>query len=289
MARPKRSWLFVPGTDEQRMRKAAESAADALIVDLEDAVAISEKKRARGLVRAFLHEQTRDRQIYVRVNDLRTGWTFEDIEAVTCEGLAGIILPKVEAVEAIVTASAYLDTCERQAGIAPGQVRLNAIIETARGILFAGEIAFAGGGRLDTMMFGAGDYTADLGIATSNVGPHITHGKVVTAVACRAAGLQEPIDTVFFDLQDEEGFAADCRDGYELGFAGKAVIHPRQIEGANAAYTPTPTAVKKARRLLEAFQEAEKNGLGAVQLDGKLVDYAMLRTAQRTISLANAI
>lgn len=289
MTRPKRSWLFAPGMDERKMAKALASAADALILDIEDAVAISEKPRARRMIGEFLAAQPAERQIYVRVNDVGTGWTAEDIAAVSAPGLAGIILPKVEAGETIRTVSALIDRAERAAGLPAGQVRLNAIVETARGLVNINEIAMAGGGRLDILMFGAADYTADIGIPTANSGPHILHGKIATIVASRAAGLSTPVDTVFFDITDDAGLAADCAEAKALGFQGKAVIHPRQIDPVNAAFTPSDAEVAAARRIVDGFEDAERNGIGAVQIDGKLVDYAMLKTARRTLSTALAL
>lgn len=288
MIGPKRSWLFAPGADERKMTKALASAADALILDLEDAVAISEKPRARAMVRAVLGAQPAARQIYVRVNDIGTGWTAEDIRAVCAAGLAGIVLPKVEAAETVRTVSALIESAERAEGLPPGQVHLNAIVETARGVAWLPSIA-AAGGRLEALMFGAADYTADLGIPTSNVGPHIVHGKIATAVASRAAGLEAPIDTVFFDLDDPDGLLADCAEARALGFQGKAVIHPRQIDPVNETFTPSPSEVGAAQRLIETFEKAERNGLGAVQIDGKLVDYAMLKTARKTLMVAQAL
>jgi citrate lyase subunit beta / citryl-CoA lyase len=288
MSRHKRTWLFAPGTDERKMTKAAASAADALILDLEDAVAIKEKPRARDMIRALLEQQSPERQVYVRVNDVSTGWTADDLRAVCVSGLAGIILPKVEAAETVRTVSTWIDNAERAAGLPPGQVRLNAIIETARGITRIGAIAEAGG-RLDALMFGAADYTADLGIPTSNVGPHIVHAKIATVVASRAAGLAAPVDTVFFDITDADGLAADCRQAKALGFWGKAVIHPNQIECVNSIFTPSEQEVAMAQRVVDVFSEAERSGLGAVQLDGKLIDYAMLKTAQKILAMAKAL
>lgn len=288
MAGAKRSWLFAPGMDERKMTKALASAADALILDIEDAVAISEKPRARQMIRELLNAQPVERQIWVRINDIATGWTAEDVEAVCAPGLAGIILPKVEAAETVRIVSALIDRAERGAGLPSGQVRLSVIAETARGIVNLPAIAGAGG-RLDMVSFGAADYTADLGIPTANTGPHILHGKLATVVASRAAGLAPPIDTVFFDITDDAGLAADCAEAKALGFQGKSVIHPRQIEPVNRAFTPSEGEVAAARRIVDGFEAAERNGIGAVQIDGKLVDYAMLKTARKTLDIARAL
>jgi citrate lyase subunit beta/citryl-CoA lyase len=285
---PKRSWLFAPGMDERKTAKALAGTADALILDLEDAVAISEKPRARAMIREVLGAQSLARQIYVRVNDIATGWTAQDIAAVCAPGLAGIVLPKVEAAETVRTVSALIDQAERAAGIPAGQVRLNAIVETARGIVNLPGIA-AADGRLDLLMFGAADYTADLGIPTANTGSHITHGKIATVVASRAGGLAAPVDTVFFDVTDSDGLAADCAEAKALGFQGKAVIHPNQIDPVNSAFTPSESEVAHALSIVGGFEAAERQGLGAVQIGGKLVDYAMLKAARKTLDTASAL
>ncbi|MCF3932641.1 CoA ester lyase [Acuticoccus sp. M5D2P5] len=283
--KPNRTYLFVPGTEERKTEKALASSADALILDLEDAVAISEKPRARDMVRERLRSVSPERQVFVRVNDMETGMTAEDLRAVCVGGIAGIILPKVEGAETIRSVSKMIDNLERAEGLPAGRIVLNAIIETGRGIAHAVSIAEAGG-RLNALMFGAGDYTADIGIPTANVGPHILHGKIATVIASRAGGLAPPIDTVFFDVTDAEGLAADCAEAKALGYFGKAVIHPNQIETTNAAFTPDEAELAGARRIVDSFREAEARGLGAVTVDGKLVDYAMVKTAEKTLERA---
>jgi citrate lyase subunit beta/citryl-CoA lyase len=138
-------------------------------------------------------------------------------------------------------------------------------------------------------MFRAADYTADLGIPTSNTGPHLLHCKIATVIASRAAGLAAPVDTVFFDVTDSQGLAADCAEAKDLGFQGKAVIHPRQIEPVNSAFTPSQAEVAQARRIVDAFTAAERKGIGAIQVDGKLIDYAMFKTAQKTLDVASTL
>jgi citrate lyase subunit beta/citryl-CoA lyase len=288
MVKPVRTWLFAPGMDERKMSKALASPADALILDLEDAVAISEKPRARQMVRALLETASPERQIFVRVNDVSTGMTAEDLRAVCAGGLAGVILPKGESAEMVRVVTALIDAFEREAGLPEGQIRLASIIETARGVLKVAEIAEAGG-RLETLMFGAGDFTNDIGIPTANVGPHLIHGKIQTVLACRSAGLRPPVDTVYFDVTDPAGFEADCREAKALGFQGKAVIHPSQIETANTVFAPSAAEIAAAQRVFDAFQEAERQGVGAIRVDGKLVDYAMVKNAEKALAVARAL
>lgn len=286
--RPIRTWLFAPGMDARKTEKALESAADALILDLEDAVAISEKPRAREMVRALLGHVAPARNVFVRVNDLMTGMTATDIEAVCTGGIAGIVLPKVESAEMVRIASTMIDDQSRANGVPQGQIRLLGILESARGILRADEIAGAGG-RLETLMFGAGDLTNDIGIPTANVGPHIVNGKLQTALASRSAGLRPPVDTVFFDVTDSDGFASDCRQAKAFGFQGKAVIHPVQIETANTVFSPSREEVEDARQIVKGFEEAEAAGIGAIRVEGKLVDYAMVKNAQKVLGVARSL
>jgi citrate lyase subunit beta/citryl-CoA lyase len=189
LVKPIRTWLFAPGMDARKCEKAVQSSADALILDLEDAVALSEKPKARLMLSQLVKSVSPERQVYVRVNDFMTGMTAEDLRAVCTGGIAGIVLPKAESAEMVRIASAMIDELSRAEGLPHGQITMCGILETARGVLRAEEIA-AGGGRLSTLMFGAGDFTGDLGIPTSNVGPHVVNAKIQTALACRAAGIR---------------------------------------------------------------------------------------------------
>ena len=286
--RPIRTWLFAPGMDERKCTKALQSEADALILDLEDAVALGEKPKARAMVSELLRGVAPDRQVYVRVNDFLTGMTADDLKAACVGGIAGIVLPKAESAEMIRIATAIVDECSRAAGLPAAQVRICGILETARGVLNAQDIA-AAGGRLSTLMFGAGDFTNDLGIPTSNVGAHLLNGKVQTALACRAAGIRPPVDTVYFDVTDAEGFQADCAQAKGLGFQGKAVIHPNQVNAANTIFSPSRDEIAYAQLVVDSFSQAEARGVGAIQVHGKLVDYAMVKNSEKVLVTARAL
>lgn len=283
---PLRTWLFAPGTDRRKTGKALDSQADAVILDLEDAVPLSDKAQARQTVREVLSEVTPERQVWVRVNDLATGMTADDLSAVCTGGLAGIFLPKIEAAKAVRHVSDLIGSLGH--GLPADQVRVVGLVETARGLLNLPQIA-AAGDRLDGLMFGAGDFTTDLGIPTANTGPHILNGKIQTALACRANRLPHTIDAVYFDLKDADGYLADCREGKALGFTGKGVIHPGQLGPANDTFAPTPEEIELAARIVASFREAEAKGVGAIQVDGKLIDYAMLHSAERLLATARAL
>lgn len=287
-SRPIRTWLFAPGMDERKTTKALASDSDAIILDLEDAVAVSEKQHAREMVRGVLEKVSPDRQVFVRVNDLMTGMTATDLEAACHGGVAGIILPKAESAEMVRVTSAMIDTLSKARGLHYEQIRIAGILESARGILRAEEIACSGG-RLETLMFGAGDFTNDIGIPTSNIGAHITNGKIQTALACRSGGLRSPIDTVFFDVTDSAGFDADCRQAKTLGYQGKAVIHPNQIEIANDVFSPGRDEIENAKVIVDRFKEAEAAGVGAIRVEGKLIDYAMVKNAEKVLATARAL
>lgn len=284
--RPLRTWLFAPGTDRRKTEKALAGEADAVILDLEDAVALSEKAEARRTLQGVLSEVAPERQVWVRVNDLTTGMTADDLAAVCTGGLAGVFLPKVESAEAVRLASGLIDSLGH--GLPADRIRLVGLVETARGLLNLPAIA-AAGGRLDGLMFGAGDFTTDLGIPTANTGPHILNGKIQTALACRANRLLHTIDAVYFDVKDAEGYLADCSEGKALGFTGKGVIHPGQVGPANDTFAPTAEEIAFAERVVASFREAEARGVGAIQVDGKLVDYPMVRSAERVLAAARAL
>jgi citrate lyase subunit beta / citryl-CoA lyase len=284
---PIRTWLFAPGSDERKTAKAIAGAADAVILDLEDAVAVAEKPLARQMVRDVLFGVEPDRNVWVRVNDLSTGMTADDLAAVCVGGLAGIVLPKAESGEMIRLASTMIDSYGGAGGVPEGQIRLAAIAETARGLLHLEDIA-AGGGRLAYLMFGAGDLTNDIGIPTSNTGPHIQHGRIQTVLACRAHQLGA-VDTAYFDVADVEAFSGDCADSKGLGFTGRGLIHPDQIAVANTAYSPSEAEVAAAKRMVDSFAEAERQGVAAIRVDGKLVDYAMVKNARQVLDLARTL
>ncbi|MEW6529923.1 MAG: CoA ester lyase [Thermodesulfobacteriota bacterium] len=287
MSGPLRSLLFVPAANPDRVEKALSSNADAVILDLEDAVAISEKVRARSLVVDVLSRARRD-GIYVRVNGVNTPWIVGDLMAVVGGRPAGIMLPKAESSEEVRHVDWLIGKLENEYGLPSGNIELLALVETARGAANACEVASACS-RVRRLAFGAVDYTLDMGIRLSGRGTELFYARSHLVVASRAAGIEGPIDTVYVNLKDNEGLREDCRVARELGFLGKLVIHPAQIATTNEIFSPAQSEIEYALKVVQAFDEAESQGIAAVQLDGKFIDYPVAAWARRTLDVANQL
>jgi citrate lyase subunit beta/citryl-CoA lyase len=275
-----RSLLFAPGNHPRRVEKALGLAADGVILDLEDAVAVSEKTATRAVVRQAL-SAPRVGKLYVRVNAMTTEWCHGDLIAVVQPGLDGIILPKVEHAHELRTIDWLLTNLERVRGLAP--LDLVPIIETALGVANLAEITRAGT-RVRRLAFGAGDFTLDMGMAWTRWEAELLPHRAACVLHSRAGGLEPPIDTVWAALRDADGFAASCKHAAELGFQGKMCIHPDQIAGAKAAFSPSPEAIERARRIVAAFDEAEAQGLASIQLDGQFIDYPIVQRARHVLA-----
>lgn len=277
-----RSLLFAPGNHARRVEKALTLPADAVILDLEDAVAISEKPAAREPVTAAL-AQPRRGKLYVRVNGYDTEWCYRDIVAIARTGLDGVILPKVEAPDQLRAVDWLLRNLERERGLPVGAIDLIPIIETALGMRDVAGIA-ASGTRVKRLAFGAGDYTLDLGMAWTRDEAELLPARAAVVMASRAAGIEPPLDTVWADLRDAEGFAHSAERAAALGFQGKMCIHPDQIDVGNAAFSPSPEQLAHATRVIEAFAAAEARGLASIQLDGQFIDYPIVQRARQVVA-----
>ncbi|HEY0424762.1 MAG TPA: CoA ester lyase [Rhodopila sp.] len=279
-----RSLLFAPGNHARRVEKALGLPADGVILDLEDAVAVSEKTATRPIVtEAF--GRPRAGKLYVRVNALTTEWCYGDIGAVVQGGLDGIILPKVEHAHELRTAEWLIANLERERDLAAGAIDLIPIIETALGISNLTSICRSGT-RTKRLAFGAGDFTLDMGMVWSRSEAELLPYRSACVLESRAAGLEPPIDTVWADLRDSDGFIASARHAAQIGFQGKMCIHPDQITAANAAFSPDEATVAQARRVVEAFDKAEALGLASIQLDGQFIDYPIVQRARRVLGAA---
>lgn len=277
-----RSLLFAPGNHARRVEKALGLAADAVILDLEDAVAISEKAATRAVV-AEVFCRPRAGKLYVRVNALTTEWCHGDMVAMVRAGLDGIILPKVEHDHELRTADWLIANLERERGLPAGGIDLVPIIETALGIGNLRPICRAGT-RVRRLAFGAGDFTLDMGMAWTRAEAELLPHRAACVLESRAAGLEPPLDTVWADLKDAEGFVASEKQAAALGFQGKMCIHPDQVAGANAAFTPDGAAMTWAKRVIAAFDDAEAKGLASIQLDGQFIDYPIVQRARRVLA-----
>lgn len=282
-----RSFLFAPGNHPRRVEKSLTLGADAVILDLEDAVANAEKVATRAIVVEALGRPRRCRG-YVRVNSLGTQWSHGDFVAVVAKGVDGIVLPKVESAADLQAAEWLLAALEREHGLPEGGIDLVPIIETAAGYCNIAEIARAAK-RARRLAFGAGDFTLDLGITWSAEETELLPYRSTLIAHSRAAGLEPPIDTVWVSLTDREGFARSVQRAKDLGFQGKLCIHPDQVPVVNECFRPTEKELSHARRVLDAFTQAERDGLAAIQVDGQFVDYPIVYRAQRLIERADAI
>jgi citrate lyase subunit beta/citryl-CoA lyase len=278
---PRRSFLFAPGNHARRVEKALSLDADAVILDLEDAVATAEKPATRQAVAAAF-ERPRQGLLYVRVNAVETEFCYGDLVAIVRPRLDGVILPKVESAAGLATIDWLLAQLERDRGLPPGGIDLIPIIETARGLDRLSAI-LGTSSRVRRVAFGAGDFTLDVNMAWSRNEAELAHARAAIVTASRAAGIEAPLDTVWVDLPDRDGLEASARAALGLGFQGKMCIHPDQIAVVNRVFTPSEAEVAFAERVTGAFARAEAEGSAAIQLDGKFIDYPIVYRAQRIL------
>jgi citrate lyase subunit beta/citryl-CoA lyase len=282
-----RSFLFAPGNHARRVEKALTLDADAVILDLEDAVATAEKPAAREAVVAAFARPRRG-LLYVRVNAVDTEFCYGDLVAIARAGLDGIILPKVESAAGLATIDWLLAQLERERGLPARSIDLIPIIETARGLDQLGAI-LAAGTRVRRVAFGAGDFTLDVAMVWSRGESELAPARAAIVTASRAAGIEAPLDTVWVDLSDRDGLEASARTALGLGFQGKMCIHPDQIPIVNRVFTPADEEVAFAERVAAAFARAEAEGSAAIQLDGRFIDYPIVYRAQRVLARIAAI
>ncbi|MEX1147767.1 MAG: CoA ester lyase [Sphingomonadales bacterium] len=281
--RPRRSVLYMPGSNTRALEKARNLPADALILDLEDAVSPEAKKEARvHVVDAVRNGGYGGREILIRVNGLETPWGRDDIAAAARARPDGILLPKVNSAEEVRAAVRIMG----EVGADPS-VAVWCMMETPRGILHAEEIAGASL-RLAGFVMGTSDLAKDLHAHHTMMRLPMMTSLGICLLAARAEGLAV-IDGVYLDLNDEDGFAQSCRQGVELGFDGKTLIHPRQIAPANEAFAPSEAEIGFSRRIIAAHEAAMREGKGVVVVDGKLVEGLHVENAQRLVALADAI
>jgi citrate lyase subunit beta/citryl-CoA lyase len=282
-ARPRRSVLYMPGSNPRALEKARTLAADALILDLEDAVAPDAKAEARRLVcEAVKAGGYGGRELIVRVNALRTSWGRADLEAVANSGAHAILIPKVDGADAVRDAIAVLD----EAG-GPADLPIWCMMETARGIMHAEEIATASS-RVGCFVMGTSDLAKELHAAHTRLGLPMLAARSWCVLAARAAGISV-VDGVHLDLNDEEGFHESCRASLELGMDGKTLIHPKQIDAANATFRPSEAVLAYSRKIIAAHAEAAAAGKGVVVVDGRLVENLHVEEAKRLVALDEAI
>jgi citrate lyase subunit beta/citryl-CoA lyase len=285
-----RSFLYVPANREKFLEKSLGLPADALLFDLEDSVPAAEKQNARDGVRAYAPKLAAGRA-WVRVNGIETGFTEADLDAVVgVKGLAGIFLPKVETTEEVRKWDAMVGALEKARGLAAGAIKLVLSVESALGVLNAYQMAIAAE-RAASLSFGGaqdGDLNTDLGCVWSIEGPEMNHARSQVLLAARAARFETPLDGVYANVRDPEGFERDTTLSRRLGYRGRKLIHPSQIEPCNRIYSPSPQELDYYARVLEAFEQAERQGSASTTVDGKMIDVAMANAARRALDQAAA-
>lgn len=278
--------MFVPGNNPGMMADAHIYQPDSIMLDLEDSVTLAEKDAARWLVfNALQSVDYGDTEMVVRINPLNTPFGRKDIDAVVRAGVHVIRMPKTETADEVREVEAEIERVERQLGCV-GRTQIMAAIESALGVVNAYDIATASK-RMMGIALGAEDYCANLKTQRTPGGDELRLARETIVVAARAAGI-DALDTVFSNLNDMEAFRAEVEYIKTLGFDGKSIINPRQIEVVNEVFAPKEKDIAKARTILAAIKEAEARGSGVVSVNGKMVDRPVVLRAQRTIDLAIA-
>lgn len=281
--RPRRSVLYMPGSNARALEKGREIPADGLILDLEDAVAPDAKAQGRENIRAAVAAGGYGpRELIVRTNSLTSPWGFEDLVMAAKSGAHAVLIPKVESADEVRKVAQIL-----AGNGAPESLSIWCMMETPRGILRAEEIADAHP-RLGAFVMGTSDLAKDLHAAHTMMRLPMITSLGICMLAARAAGLAI-LDGVYLDLNDDEGFAGSCVQGKELGFDGKTLIHPKTVAATNTIYAPSEAEVSWSRRIIEAHAAAVAEGKGVVLVDGKLIENLHVENARRLVGMAEAI
>jgi citrate lyase subunit beta/citryl-CoA lyase len=281
-----RSFLFAPGNVARRVEKALTLQADAVIVDLEDSVATAEKAATRKAVAAALERPRRGRG-YVRVNAPASAFCFSDLVETIHRKVDGVVLPKVESAADLHAIDWMIWNLERERGMAEGSLDLIPQIETAAGVQRIDRVLqarslrpYQAPWRVKRVAFGAADYAHELQLTVGPEETELADARARVVLASRAAGLEGPLDSPWFDFKDLAGFARALERSRRSGFQGRLCVHPDQLGPVNAAYQPSAEELARAERIVAAFREAEANGEAAVQVDGQMIDYPVAYRAQ---------
>lgn len=277
----RRSLLFIPGNNPAMLQNADVFESDAVIIDLEDAVSISEKDSARNLVKHFLSTFRLPNEVVIRINGMDTDFYCDDLDAVVCENIDTIMLPKANQqdlikLDELLTKLESSRKLTKKIGVIP-------IIELAMSILDIRQIASSP--RVNGLLLGAEDLTSDLEVMRTLSGDEIFYARSMMAITCRAYQI-DGIDTPFTDVNNEEGLVNDAKKARGLGLNAKACIHPNQIEVVNKVFSPSKENIEYSLRVLKAYEQAEKEGKGVFSLDGKMVDKPIIERAQKNIEKA---
>lgn len=283
----RRTMLFMPGNNPGMLQNAGILGADSIILDLEDAVSLTEKDSARILVREAIKNIEYDAvEVVVRINPFTTEYAQKDMDVIARVKPDALMIPKATE-EELIAINEILTKIEAQEGFENGAIRLFPIVETAYGVENVYNI-IKSCDRIAGILLGGEDLTSDLGIKRTKDGEEIFYARNKVAIACKAMKV-DSIDTPFTDTNDFEGLEKDTRKAKSLGITGKAAINPRQIDTIHSVYAPTAEEIKYAKRVLEAMEEAEADGKGVFSLDGKMIDAPVINRAKNTVELAKLL
>jgi citrate lyase subunit beta/citryl-CoA lyase len=281
-----RSFLFAPGNVPRRVEKALTLDADGVILDLEDSVSVAEKPATRAPVAQALSRPRKPRA-YVRVNAPSTPFCYRDLADTVRPGLDGVVVPKIESAADLHAIDWLLAALEREQGLAEGSLDVMPIIETAAGLQRIDRILqarslrpYRAPWRVKRVAFGAADYANDVGLSPTLDEPELADARARIVLASRAAGLEGPLDSPWFHFKETDAFARALERSRRSGFQGRLCVHPDQIAAVNAAYLPSAEELAAARRIVDAFREAEARGAAAIQVDGQMIDYPVAQRAQ---------
>jgi citrate lyase beta subunit len=276
----------MPGDDWKKIAKSLTLGVDCICMDMEDGVAVNRKDEARAaIVKALQELDFGKSEKLTRINSVGSGWEKDDIDAVLPHHPDGIVIPKVESLDQIKWGSEIIEAAELKYGWPINSVRMLVGVETAKGILNLKEIASHP--RLDGIIFGGEDFAASVGAIRSRDAIELLYARQAVVVTCAAFSLQA-IDIVTIDFKDIESLRAEAEFGARLGFSGKQIIHPAQVEPVQTAFTPNDEAIAYAKRIVESFEASQKEGRGAFALDGKMIDMPLLKNAQKVLERARA-
>ncbi len=282
-----RSFLFAPGNHPRKVEKVFTSGADAVILDLEDAVALAEKEATRAVVVAAM-KRPRQARGYIRINGFETKFWTGDLEAVVGPWLDGIVVPKAETAEQLRGIEVRTSQMERRAGMKEGAIEILPIVETAKGVENATALAGASS-RVRRLSFGGGDYTHDLDLIWTVEERELAYARAKLTHASRVAGIEPPIDTVVIQVKDTARFRQSALNGRQMGFQGKLCIHPDQVAPCHEVFTPNSEEIAHARDVIAAFAAAEAKGSASIQLNGYFIDYPIVYKAQRILALVERL
>nr|WP_173812857.1 aldolase/citrate lyase family protein [Dendrosporobacter quercicolus]NSL48602.1 HpcH/HpaI aldolase/citrate lyase family protein [Dendrosporobacter quercicolus DSM 1736]SDM39468.1 citrate lyase subunit beta / citryl-CoA lyase [Dendrosporobacter quercicolus] len=283
----RRSMMFVPGNNPGMLQNAGIYGADTVIFDVEDAVALTEKDAARNLVHNAIKTIAYPCEVAIRINHIETPFGLPDLQTILPAKPDLVRLPKAETADDIRQVDQIITEVEKSQGFAPGSIKMMAAIETAKGLLNASAIVTASD-RMVAVAIGGEDFVADLRTTRTKDGKELFAARSHLVLAGRAAGIQV-IDSVFADVKDEEGFIAETQLIKELGFDGKSVINPRQINLVHQIFAPSAKEVDHARRVIAAYEEALAKKSGVIALDGRMIDTPIVARAQRILDYAAAL